>query len=776
MKKALRFILAGVVALLAVSCYDDSALQEKVDKLDGRLTAVENTLNQEVADLAALVSQFKTLEGKVAAIKVETKDGLTTLTLSNGSSVVLSKDGVLTMVDGGWATVAPNGDVTPLNIPVSQKLKFIVEGNILKVSYDDGKTYESTGVEVAEPTAHVIGNIVVAEDGKSVAITIGDNTLSLPLVSSAVATLGLGRDNFFLRYDAEKEVEITAEGLEEVYVMNEPDGWRASIDGNVLTIESPTKKAVDADAAAAEGLVLVHATTAEGKCVVAKLEVSTGKGLVIEANNTALTITNAYSSVAYDYWGEPMGYSFTNFAIGIVPASLFVEDPAAYIAALTSGDYPGGELGFMYNNYNFEFTPYEEGVYEIDVIDYSVEELCSWLLWDSDLYPTHDVEVGVPYAIWIAPVNSRGEADASLVEYVLYTKKKVDSEISEISHKDALLSLDLAGAEKYFVGLVSEAELNMYEITLEEYMSQSAPWSYMVNGYTDYIEQYYEDGQAQVYMSLINGYGDTSYLQAGAKYYYWVVPYDSGVVYNDYASQFAPYVKEFATTALTLGDVQLSVEKTTESYYNLAATVTVADSTTVYYDFYTSEEWAEFDEEDDAILAALLGMSNYNDPLTETAVVQEKCEPGQTVICAAVAVSEAGVRSEVATVSFQAPAIVKNQATMSLKALLSTATGYKAVVNVEGAAKVAGFNVTDSSRDYWVSSMTKEIANNSATTNYQWVDVVDGVATIEFPLNEYKKDYFVMAYNADADGNLVDISEVFVFNIAENVSTFDLEK
>ena len=112
MKKAFRSILAGALALLTVSCYDDSALREEISGLDERVTAIEATLSAEVGGINDLLSRIESLEGKIAAIKVETKDGVTTLTLSDNSSVVLSKNGVLTVVDGGWATVAADGTVT----------------------------------------------------------------------------------------------------------------------------------------------------------------------------------------------------------------------------------------------------------------------------------------------------------------------------------------------------------------------------------------------------------------------------------------------------------------------------------------------------------------------------------------------------------------------------------------------------------------------------------------------------------------------------------------
>ena len=63
MKKTFRSILAGALALLAVSCYDDSGLRDDIKKLDERVTALETTLNAEVAsvnDLAAKLTAAQT--------------------------------------------------------------------------------------------------------------------------------------------------------------------------------------------------------------------------------------------------------------------------------------------------------------------------------------------------------------------------------------------------------------------------------------------------------------------------------------------------------------------------------------------------------------------------------------------------------------------------------------------------------------------------------------------------------------------------------------------
>ena len=776
MKKTLRSILACALAFVAVACYDDSALQNKVNDLDERLTVVEQSLSSEVNGLAALLTKIDELKGKIAAVKVETVDGVTTLSLSDGSKVVLAKNGALTIDGDNWATVAPDGNVTTLPVKVGHDLDFKVENGELKVSYD-GTTYEATGVKISEYTAHVIGDVAVAQDGKSVTITIGGNSVELPLVSSAVATLGLSRDSFFLYYGAEKTITITAEGLSDIYVMNEPDGWKASIEGAALVVTAPSAKAADADAAAKDGLVLVHATTEEGKCVVAKLEVSTGKGLSVEIDNDVLTFRNAYVEEAYDYWGEPLGSSFTNFAIGMVPAAYFLEDPKAYVDYyVESYGYPEyGEGGFMYNNYNKEYTPYEEGVYEVDQITYTIDELSKWMLWDTDKYPGNSIETGVEYVIWIAPVNERGEANGELVEFVTYTKMKVDFSVSGVTHNDAVLTVDVAGAEKYFYGM-TEDPAAMYGTTIEEYMQNMDPWAYMIAGQAHYIENFYVDGTYELNLSDLNGYYGPEPLTPGTKYYYWVIPYNSGVAYTDYATQCAPYIKEFTTAALVAGGPDVTAVAGESECYAVNVDVTVPDSTTVYYNFYEAEEWAEFDENDEAILAALIGNYNYNEPITESAVISEEVSKnGETRIFAAVAITSNGQYGNIATLSLETKEIVTAPATVSLVSVKEDGSNYVAVLSVQGATNVCGYYVSDSdyNRSYYAPVIVKNILTDNLSYGYQVGEVVDNQVTLTFAKNQYKTDYYVYAYNVE-NGAVVNVaSEMFVFNIDNSLVKLD---
>lgn len=69
MKKTFRSILAGAIALLAVSCYDDSDLQKKYGDLNDRVTAIENVLNAEVGGIDDLAARLLAAEGKVATLE-----------------------------------------------------------------------------------------------------------------------------------------------------------------------------------------------------------------------------------------------------------------------------------------------------------------------------------------------------------------------------------------------------------------------------------------------------------------------------------------------------------------------------------------------------------------------------------------------------------------------------------------------------------------------------------------------------------------------------------
>lgn len=796
MKKTFRSILAGAVALLAVSCYDDLALREDLAnlgddllQLDERVKALEATLNAEVGGINDLVSKIEALEGKIAAVKVETVDGVTTLTLSNDNKIVLSKNGVVSIVDGGWATVAADGTVTPLGIKVGHDLKFKVEDGELKVSAD-GTTYEATGVKIADYSAHVIGNIVPSEDGKSVAITVGDQTLNLPLVSSAVATLGLNRDSFYLRYSAEKIVEITAENLADVYVMNEPDGWKARIEDNKLIINSPSKKAIAADAAEADGLVLVHATDVDGKCMVAKLEVATGKGLTIECDQQGnLLINNSFTSTTVDRWTGEESFGFSNFYIGLVDSDIFLSDPRAYLLPLTdltgSSYIEEGDYGMLYNNYDLEFRPYEEGVYETDVLNWNADELAKWVSYS-------ELPYGQEKAIWVAPVDENGAIVLDEVEYVTYTKIRYDVEIADLTHNAGVANLNLKGATKFYVELV-DPYFEEYGQTLETYMKEGGLW--MMLQQPEYLEYYggqaLEDGKYELSLQDLN-WGDP--LAFDKKYYLVVFPYIEGTEYTDYNAQLLPYVHVVNTLPLQPGgDYAVTFTDTVLDFSSISTMINFSEGTeSVYYYLYTADAWAELESAGDnavvdALFADCMWPMNFPDVYSESYL-----DPGTTMVLATLSVGTDGKYGPVVAQPFSTKAVPVEENKENVVTFGSAVLGYTDItVNITPAEGVTAYYqfMTDAQLSNYATDadlvaylVTRESTTSSMDVKVQYLSAGDKRNLVVLAVGEDNKyNIYTQPYTTEnypyspeltvaLDGKLVYDEEASTVTATFNVS------
>ena len=692
MKKTFRTILAGALALLAVSCYDDSDLRGQLGDLDERLDKVEATLNAETGGIADLLGRIETLEGKIAAIKVETdaETGLTTLTLSDGSSVALSKNGVLTIVDGGWATVAANGTVTPLNIKVDHpKLAFKVEGGELKVSYD-GTTYEATGVEVSEYTAHVIGDVVVAEDGKSVTVKIGDKTLKLPLAVQS-GEITFSRDSFYVGYGLSKKV--TVEGIEDFYVAAKPNGWVVTTEGNVLTVTAPSKNAADLGIIENEGVVVVHGDD-EG-CVYASMTVTTGPAFSVDVNKENGDVT-FFNAIAVEYTDRETGdvmFDFADAYVGILTVSDFehFSTPDELVTAHNNELVPGAGLANIKINKELG-AAYKEGEYEEDQFTMTLSDL------GHAFWPKVRIQEGESYVVWAIPQNADG-AMTDLYTYAVYKPAKTIIEAADITYCDAKFHADLSGAQKYILGCVEDPEPK-YGITLEQYMSESYPWNYMTYGMADEVNTYYVEGKyegedAYSMSELVDGP-----LKPNTKYYYFAIPHNAGTVYNDYANQFDPYVKSFTTAAVTAGEVAEPTIAEKLGYKNVSATITPAEGTTVYYAYVTSEDNLAF-ENDEARLAYLMG--NCYSPFVEEGTTTEYMSPGQNIILLYAAISSEGEykvwnKSQTALVY---PAEVNDALTVGISEVTATFTTLSVNLTPSENTKVYWRWYSNSTLDYY---------------------------------------------------------------------------
>lgn len=778
---ALRAMCVGAMTLFAVSCYDDSALNSKVEELNKRLTEVEQKLNDDVAALTSLVSRVDSLAAKVAAVKVETsKDGVTTLTLSDGTELTVSANGVITIVEEDgvqyWGVVEEDGTVKNLGVEVGHKeLVFTVDAETSELLLNGA----GTGVFVPTDAAYILGDI--KEGDATVTLTIGDAEFEFMLADDS-ASLVLGRADFFLRYEGSKTIELLAEGVSEYYVMNEPDGWKTTLEGTALTVTAPTKKAIEIGAAEAEGLILVHGTTAEGKCKVAKVEVKAGPGLTLAVDiDGNVTIENSYYGESTNMWGET-SFGFSDFILGLATPSLFNEDPQAYVQYYNNNwQAPGWDDIIFPSAYNHAKKGiYVEGEYETDIVKTTVAD--AYYTWFYE-----DLPDGANYVVWVAPADSEGRAVIEDMLYTDYVNIKWNVAVKEKTHSDITLTAEVAGASKFIINAVAESTYNSEwnPMSFDEYMNapMGGPW----NGFKSY-------GAAEALGKVVNvaevpaefKVSDIlgQKLAFGENYKIWVMPvFDHLAIYDeansvpdegyyvydfsafDYEDHFLPFVLDAKTNELEAGGEYAATLTLNRSEFSaIYVDVEVAEGTeSVYYNWYTPEEYAEF-ESDAAVMEALF-MDCYS-PLTANGQVNKNyINPGDEYVLATVSIGTDGKYGEIVTGNFATLEIPYDEnIKVELVSAVLDAEGknYTVTVKVTGATKVMGYNITHS--DYYYEQFPQNVCmygHKASHSGYQIVDVVDGQAVLTFAKSSYKKDYYVAAYNV-TDGVVSAISAEFV--------------
>ena len=816
MRKTFKLFCAAVVAALAVSScgkIEDqfAQIESELESITARLDKLEADLNADVANLAtldashkaldkavkdleaalnaaiaagdktnsdaikALQEQVAALQAQLAGVKVEAKDGALVVTIGE-NSFTLSQNGVLTIVEVEgvkyWALVDPaTGKVTNLDVKVGHDLKFKVDPETAEVLICyDGTEYVGTGVYAAESSATLIGDVEETDD--AVTITIGDATYTLAKWADDKSVLGLSRSDFFLMYGATKVVELTAEDIAEYYVMAKPDGWKANLDGKTLTVVAPSEKAYNVGAAEAEGEILIHATTLEGKCKVAKLDVKTGLGLTIEVDiNGNLVVKNSYASEQTSMATGEKFYNFSNFYIGFASdIATFEEDPTAYFDYYKNNyEFPNWDMsGMFYNNYNLEFNEYVEVEYETDVVTTTVADIYSWLDWMGD----GELPYGQETLLWVVPVDADGAPISEAAQYVKYTRFDLDVEISGITHNDADMTMTLKGATKFFIGL-SPVYPN---VPMETVFSEGGLWMYLqMPEYLEYYEGYSVEDVENLKIKLSDLF-DGEPLAFNTKYYVYVFPYMEGTAYTDFKTQFEPYVFDVTTNDLQAGGAyKVELGEAEVGYDFISVPYTVAEGTeSVYYAWYSTEDFDKF-ENNDAVREALFEDCIF--PMTEAGVFEESyLDAGETLYLATVAVGADGKYGEVVSEKYTTNTIpYVETVTVTLESLALVDGKYTAVLNVTGATKIVGWNQTAqedeeaelSNRAY----AAKYIVTKTGTYySYQWVDVVDGKATVTFSKNDYKKDYYVWGYNVDSEGAVTGLQATpLVFNLAENL-------
>ena len=434
---------------LAASCsYDDSAINKRVDKVEKDLTALverveklEESLQQQAPTLEEL------LGNKAVIVEVTTNEaGDTTIKLSNGKEITI---------------LAP-----------ADSLQYRVVDGVLEVSADGENWIVVNGVAGDQ----VVADVVISEDGKTATVILADGQEFVVGVAELIEFEG-ARDQVYVIAGASKEIAFAInDAVAEINIMNQPFGWSAEVEALdetravggknfVLKINGPAQELVAAGYAAKEGVVSVHFNTEAGACKVAKVNVNLAEiTLDVDADGN-ITIVNSIAYEQTNYFGEKFT-EFADFAIGIMEADVYEqygEDTFTSNFDSWNGEYTAN-INFSKRatglNNVVDLVPFEEGVYEKETIELTVDQLAH------AFWPNYTFEYGKEYIVFIT-------LDTELVQYyeqpILknavmadYSHVLLKAEFVESNWKGADFKFSLAGYTHYMIGWVSMAEVEQY--------------------------------------------------------------------------------------------------------------------------------------------------------------------------------------------------------------------------------------------------------------------------------------------------------------------------
>lgn len=433
---------------LAASCsYDDSAINKRVDKVEKDLTALverveklEESLQQQAPTLEEL------LGNKAVIVEVTTNEaGDTVIKLSNGKEITV---------------LAP-----------ADSLQYRVVDGVLEVSAD-GENWVAVNVAPEQ----VVADVVISEDGKTATVVLADGQEFVVGVAELIEFEG-ARDQVYVIAGASKEIAFAInDAVAEINIMNQPFGWSAEVvaldetravggKNFVLKINGPAQELVAAGYAAKEGVVSVHFNTEAGACKVAKVNVNLAEiTLDVDADGN-ITIVNSIAYEQTNYFGEKFT-EFADFAIGIMEADVYEqygEDTFTSNFDSWYGEYTAN-INFSKRatglNNVVDLVPFEEGVYEKETIELTVDQLAR------AFWPTYTFEYGKEYIVFIT-------LDTELVQYyeqpILknavmadYSHVLLKAEFVESNWKGADFKFSLAGYTHYMIGWVSMLEVEQY--------------------------------------------------------------------------------------------------------------------------------------------------------------------------------------------------------------------------------------------------------------------------------------------------------------------------
>lgn len=698
-----KSVVAAVVLAsmtLAASCsYDDTGVVNQLQQIQAdlaalteRVAALEKRLGDEVAALTELIN------GKVVVTAVEKVGDATKVTLSDGSSFTVypectvvdtdtdtdtnvyitvqkDNDGVLyfavyendafkewLLVDGAKVPVydGNNYEDNECDNPYEAVAPmFRVEGENIEVSIDGGLTWVNSGLTAAAAGAQIFAGVEV--NNGFATFTLADGS-TFDVVIAEVIEFNTTRGQIYVKPGETIEITFTInDAVADVNVMNQPLGWKATIEPKVadeeagegdenvdpgmgimaaggteflLKVTGPSQDFINAGYAEKEGVISVHFNSENGACKVGKIAVELASILLDVDKAGNITITNTWvDTYTVDSWEGSYDVSeFNNYFVTIMPLEYYQEDLASlYNPSMWEWtvDCASGWINNFFYNANEEYNTYDkatyqEGVNEKWIFKATVEEVLDAIDW----YGVCPYE-GNSFAIIVTPTNPHNYSSLMIEQsqVAFFKQLNVNVECIDTAWNAAYFNTTLRGGLAYHVNINEKAELQRqidngwydgfegyysdYIFYWQEYGSQFG----MYTIYTDLKEQNIEFSE---WLNWGEEYPYAYELSPNTEYIVAILVEEDGKTEYSYDDlKIVEFTTEDITPAATPFEYAIERDDENCTYFKISANVTVPETTVAAYSVWVNEA---FQDEDAAIKDYLIkngwNKSNFEDGYT----------------------------------------------------------------------------------------------------------------------------------------------------------------
>ena len=782
---------------LAASCsYDDSAIkdnlnkvQQEVDKVEkdlaaltDRVAALEDQLAQEVEALESLIN------GKTVVTKVETANGVTTVTLSDGTTFnvypecgvvdtdtdtntylsIAEDNGVLYwavyekgefkewfLVNGEKVAVYDGNDQdddvcdNPYQPeePIAPMFRVNTETMKIEVSIDGGNTWVESGLDASSTGAQLFTGVKDNGDG-TVTFTLGDGS-ELNVTKAELIEFNSARAQVYVKAGEVKDVFFTInDAVADINVMNQPLGWKAEValapvdeeDENdaevlaaggteyVLKVSAPSRDFVKSGYAEKHGIISVHFNTAAGACKVAKLAVDLAEITldVDKAGNITVENTWVDTYMQQDWWtGETTEVTgFNNYYVGVMPLLDYSGDWMADLD--NSVDMIAGYL----NNLSYYFSDFVEPVFEEGVCEKHVFQANVADFVNSSMNYYDIAFEGESFLVFVVPcdMNNNGEFMVDEALFAEFKQLSVKVDVAESVWNNVYFDVTMLGGSEYGVYPVAKSTALAY------YDSAEAYFGAMLSDVLAHPEWYsfgytVTKDVVDSHIALNDFIGGYFELYPATEYYLAVFAKEEGR--EDYTAEDLVIV-EFATADLVKAETPAEytlVEGENFGYYQLHMMLTVPETTAAVFSKWYDPTDEVFDTEE-TLKASLIADGYYKHEWDYTGYTYDLSinvdAPG-TIKTLALLIVDAQGNSTLAVKEITSPVPVYTTAELAIESVDFTTTA--ATINVSGLEglelkKAVAYLVSTDANSYYLKSEA-DLKDLALSTNWMYRQLED---------------------------------------------------